>query len=98
MIIVQMKMIKSMKVTVVRKTCHVNVSFVETVLRIPLSQDVNIIFVKNVLWDNIKKVHDVIFVTLKLMALLILQKKSLHELKWRKRKKIITASEASNED
>ncbi|XP_025266271.1 RING finger protein 113A-like [Camponotus floridanus] len=62
-----------------RQTCHLSAVFVKTILITQL-QDVSIIFVKNVLWDNIEKVHDVMFVILKLMALLILQKK-LHELK-----------------
>jgi len=46
--------------------------------------DASIIFVKNVLWSNIGKVHDVISVIPKLMAPLTLQKNLLHALKWRK--------------
>jgi len=46
--------------------------------------DASIIFVKNVLWSNIGKVHDVISVIPKLTAPLTLQKSLLHALKWRK--------------
>lgn len=43
---------------------------------------------KNVLWNNIGKVHDVIFAMSKLMAPLIQQKNLLHELKWKIRKRL----------
>lgn len=49
--------------------------------------DASIIFVKNVLWSNIRKVHDVISAIPRLMAPSILQKNLLHEVKWRTRKK-----------
>lgn len=48
---------------------------------LPFILDANIIFVKNALWSNIGKVHDVIYVTSRLMARLIPQKNLLHERK-----------------
>jgi len=43
--------------------------------------DANIIFVKNVLWSDTRKVPDVIFAMPKLMALLIQRKKLSREIK-----------------
>lgn len=42
---------------------------------------------KNVLWSNIGKVHDVTSAIPRLTAHLTLQKNLLHELNWKKRKK-----------
>lgn len=43
---------------------------------------------KNVLWNNIGKVHDVIFATPRLTAPLTQQKNLLHEQKWRIKKRL----------
>lgn len=47
--------------------------------------DASITFVKNVLWNNIEKVHDVISAIPRLMVPLIQQKNLLHEPKWKTR-------------
>lgn len=117
--IVEMKTIRSTRLTVMRKIYPLNALFVETVSQIRLLPSMiikaylianffntnislittllvffvfflgaSITFVKNVLWNNIGKVHDVIFAMPKLMAPLIQQKNLLHELKWKIRKRL----------
>lgn len=50
--------------------------------------DASIIFVKNVLWSNIGKVHDVTSAMPRLTVLLIQQKNLLHELRRKTRKRL----------